>query len=139
MSDPSVKGAAGTMQVYVCVTCRRENEPLEPREARSGARLFAAFSKVPSPTGVQIIPVECLSVCRRPCTIAFAAPGKWTYVYGDFFPEASVDIIFAGAQLYAEAPDGVIPWRTRPLELRRGVVARIPPLRLRPGAAESKA
>ena len=33
--------------------------------------------------GVAVQPVECLSVCKRPCTVALAAPGKWTYVVGD--------------------------------------------------------
>jgi predicted metal-binding protein len=75
----------------------------------------------------EIIPVECLSVCKRPVTIGFSAPGKWSYIYGDFPPESSVGTILAAAQLYADAPDGLIPWRDRPAEIKRGVIARIPP------------
>jgi predicted metal-binding protein len=77
---------------------------------------------------VQLVPVECLSVCKRPCTVSFAASGNRTYGYGDLLPETSVETILAGAALYAAAPDGVIAWKLRPEALKRGVVARIPPL-----------
>jgi len=117
-------------RVYVCVTCRRADEPLEPKTERSGARLFEALRRtdLAAAEDVRLVPVECLSVCKRPCTVSFAAAGKWTYVYGDLLPETAVPIIVAGARLYAEAPDGVIAWRQRPEALKRGVVARIPPL-----------
>jgi predicted metal-binding protein len=77
---------------------------------------------------LQLIPVECLSVCKRPCTISFAASGKWTYVYGDLAPETSAVVIRQAAKLYGEAPDGLIPWKLRPDAIKRGVVSRIPPL-----------
>ena len=34
----------------------------------------------------------------------------------------------AGARLYDAAPDGIITWKLRPDALKKGVVARIPPL-----------
>ena len=70
-----------------------------------------------------------MSVCKRPCTIGFSSPGKWTYVYGDFAPdEHAAELILDAAALYAAAPDGLIPWRQRPDAFKKGVVARIPPL-----------
>ena len=39
---------------------------------------------------------------------------------------ASADTIIAAGRLYAETPDGLIPWGDRPAEIKRGVVARIP-------------
>jgi predicted metal-binding protein len=113
--------------IHVCTTCRLGDEPLEPKEARSGARLYRELSERASDDEFEVIPVECLSVCKRPVTIGFSAPGKWSYIYGDFPPESSADTIFAAAQLYADAPDGLIPWRERPDAIKRGVVARIPP------------
>lgn len=115
------------MQIYVCVTCRAEGELAEPKEQRSGARLHAAL-RAQAGAAFDIVPVECLSVCKKPCTVSFAAPGKWTYVYGDLLPGISEDIILAGARLYDAAPDGVIAWKQRPDALKKGVVARIPPL-----------
>ena len=119
--------APSAMHIYVCVTCRTESELPEPKEQRTGARLYAALS-ARAGGAFEIVPVECLSVCKRPCTVSFAAPGKWTYVYGDLLPDVSEDIILAGARLYDAAPDGLITWKLRPDALKKGVVARIPPL-----------
>jgi predicted metal-binding protein len=113
--------------IHVCTTCRAADEPLEPKEARAGARLYQELSRDPASDGFDVIPVECLSVCKRPVTIGFSAPGKWSYIYGDFSPDHSADTILRAAQLYADAPDGLIPWRERPDPIKRGVVARIPP------------
>ncbi|HEY1941149.1 MAG TPA: DUF1636 domain-containing protein [Roseiarcus sp.] len=112
--------------IHICVTCRAADEPLEPKAERAGARLHAALSAI-ADDRVRVKPVECLSVCKRPCTIGFAAAGKWTYIYGDFTPD-SAPAILAAAELYAHAPDGLIPWKQRPDSLKKGVIARIPPL-----------
>jgi predicted metal-binding protein len=112
--------------IHVCTTCRLGDEPLEPKEARSGARLYRELSARISEEEFEVIPVECLSVCKRPVTIGFSAPGKWSYIYGDF-PPNSAETILTAAQLYADAPDGLIPWRERPEQIKRGVVARVPP------------
>ena len=61
-------------------------------------------------------------------TKSFAAPGKWTYVYGDFPPDTAADTIRQAALLYREAPDGLIPWKLRPDAIKKGVVARMPPI-----------
>jgi predicted metal-binding protein len=73
-------------------------------------------------------PVECLSVCKRPCTVALAAPGKWTYVVGDLNLIDHIEDVAVAAEKYAASTDGIVPWRERPISVRKGVVARIPPL-----------
>ena len=114
-------------RIYVCTTCRAADEPLEPKAERSGARLFARLN-AEAKDDFEIIPVECLSVCKRPCTVSFAAPGKWTYIYADLPAETAAETILAGAKLYSAADDGLIPWKQRPDALTKGVVARVPPL-----------
>ncbi len=116
----------------VCTTCRAAGDTAEPR---AGARLLAALraeaDREPVP-GLRIEGAECLSVCKRPCTVAVASPGRWTYVYGDFDAleraEESARTILAGLRNYQKTPDGLVPWRERPEAFRKGVVARIPPL-----------
>jgi predicted metal-binding protein len=117
---------AAKTTIYVCVTCRAAGEPLEPEGERSGARLCAVLSAL-ADDRYNVAPVECLSVCKRPCTVGFAAAGKWTYIYGDFPPDAAPAIL-AAAELYARAPHGLIPWKQRPDALKKGVIARLPPL-----------
>jgi len=113
--------------VQVCTTCRAEGEALEPREARAGARLYAALRSASGPGDPEIAPVECFSVCRRPCTLSFSAPGAWTYVVADVAAAIDPQEIFSTARLYGAAPKGIVPWKERPAALKRGVVARIPP------------
>jgi predicted metal-binding protein len=112
--------------LYVCTTCRRPDD--DPDGPRAGARLLDALrARSDGATGLRIEPVECLSVCKRPCTVAVASPDRWTYVYGDLDPVTSSETILAGLSLYAAAPDGIVPWRERPAAFRTGVIARIPP------------
>ena len=116
--------------IHICITCRNAGDPQDAGE-RPGALLYRALLQAAArrDAPVELIPVECLSVCKRPCTIGFSGAGKWTYVYGDFAPdEASAEAILDAATLYAATPDGLIPWRQRPDALKKGVVARIPPL-----------
>jgi predicted metal-binding protein len=109
---------------FICVACRGPAGD----DDRPGRSLFNAVSGRVIDPAIAVTPVECLSVCKRPCTIALAAHGKWTYVIGDLDPEASVDDILSMAVRYTQTPDGIVPWRERPQSFRKGVVARIPPL-----------
>ena len=114
-------------KVYVCITCKVAGEDTEER---AGARLFRVLNEqnTLSDAPIELVPVECLSVCKRPCTVSFAAPGKWTYVYGDLPAETAAETILEGAALYSKTSDGLIPWKQRPEALKKGVVSRVPPL-----------
>ena len=121
---PAAPEAATTL--YVCVTCRAEGEADGPR---AGRRLHDALvAEIGPDPRVTILPVECLSVCRRPCTVSLAAPGKWTYVYGDLAPDGAAPVVAEAVRLYGATADGLIPWRLRADPIKRGVVARVPPL-----------
>ncbi len=134
MQDPDPSDSDRTASVdetllYVCVTCRAEGETAPPPEGRAGLRLHdALLVELGSRSGISVVPVECLSVCRRPCTVSFAARDKWTYVYGDLPAEGAAPIVAAAARLYAATPDGLIPWKLRSDPIKKGVVARVPPL-----------
>ena len=115
-----------TTTIYVCTTCKTADDP---SPERAGARLIKALEQEAStqPGAYKIESVECLSVCKRPCTIAFSAQDKWTYVYGDFTADDSAEQILACAAQYQAANDGLIPWKERPDALKKGVIARLPP------------
>ena len=122
--------APSAARVYVCTTCRAPDDLSDEPAARGGARLARALESESLSRGgsIEIVPVECLSVCKRPGTVALAAPGKWTYVIGDLDPATAAPAILDGAALYALSPDGIVPWRERPQAFRKGVVSRVPPL-----------
>jgi predicted metal-binding protein len=50
--------------------------------------------------------------------------------------EANAGDVLAGAAAYAAAPDGIVPWRTRPEIFRKQSLARIPPINALAEAAE---
>jgi cobalamin biosynthesis protein CobW len=114
--------------LFVCSTCRRGTEPLDPMEGRSGFRLAAAVKAAAMDHDIAVVPVECLSNCSKGCTVAFAGPGKWSYVIGDLDPAAHVADILSFARQHADHDEGVPVWRERPAHIRRNVIARIPPL-----------
>jgi predicted metal-binding protein len=118
------------LRLYVCVTCRKAGEP--EGETRPGALLHRALidavsSRLPTGPAIRVEPVECLSGCKRGCTIAITGPGRWTYVYGDLDPDTSVEAILEGVRRYGATENGLVPWRERPEAFRRGALARIPP------------
>jgi predicted metal-binding protein len=110
--------------LFVCVTCKAG-------EDRLGQDLFDALSARLENDGIDglaVRAVECLSVCKRPCTVALTARGKWTYVVGDLNQEHHLDDIVTAARRFAQTHDGLVPWRERPLPFRKGVISRTPPL-----------
>ena len=116
---------------FICISCRGKTGDVE----RPGHLLFDAVTaglRNREDCGVTVTPVECLSVCKRPCTVALAAPGKWTYVVGDLNHADHVEDVIATVLRYRTTEDGIIPWRERPQSFRKGVVSRIPPLGFRP-------
>jgi predicted metal-binding protein len=116
------------MTLYVCTTCRDSDHIVGQATPCAGARLFANIEASVADPLIRVVPVECLSVCTRTCAVSFAAPNKWTYVYGDLAADLAAETILAGARLYAGTRDGLIPWRLRPDALKKGAIARVPPL-----------
>ena len=120
--------------LHVCITCRA-GQTIPEGEKTPGAQLRDAIVKVGVPDGVNLVPVECLSACSQGCSVALSAPGRWAYVYGRLSQANAHDVV-AGAAAYAAAPDGLVPWRSRPEIFRKQSLARIPPVVALPEAAE---
>jgi predicted metal-binding protein len=49
-------------------------------------------------------------------------------VVGDLDRKSHLEDIVIVARRYAASPEGIVPWRERPLSFRKGVVSRTPPL-----------
>jgi predicted metal-binding protein len=120
--------------LHVCITCRA-GQTIPDGEPTPGARLRDAIIAEGVPDGVNLVPVECLSACSQGCSVALSAPGRWAYVYGRLSQDNARDVV-AGAAAYAAAPDGLVPWRSRPEIFRKQSLARIPPVITLPEAAE---
>jgi len=123
--------AASDATIFICVSCTVEGA----RSDQPGRDLFETvkgkLAARPECTAI-VKAVDCLAVCKRPCTIALSGEGKWTYVVGDLGPEVNADDVIAAAEAYGATANGIIPWRERPQSFRKGVISRIPPLSFQP-------
>jgi predicted metal-binding protein len=115
--------------IYVCITCVRAAgiEQAEEASERPGALLAAATARAAEGLPVSVRPVRCLANCSRGTSAAIRCNGSWTYVFGGLDVGCGAALV-AAAQLLAGAADGIMPWRGRPEVLKKGIVARIPPL-----------
>jgi predicted metal-binding protein len=122
----AIKAApSATPIVYVCVTCRPVGEPDSP--VRPGALLATATARAAAGTGVEVRPMRCLANCSRGPSAALRCNGSWTYVFGGL-DVTCAEALIEGARLLAGAADGILPWRGRPPPLKRGLIARVPPM-----------
>jgi predicted metal-binding protein len=111
--------------VYVCITCRGAGEL--DSDPRPGALLAAAVERAASGTEVTVRRLRCFANCSRGPSAAIRCNGSWTYVFGGL-DEQNAGALIEGARMLAAAGDGILPWRGRPDILKRGLIARVPPL-----------
>ncbi len=136
LSAPDGRDGADGVTIFVCTTCRRKRSDVPEGYDLPGKGLAVALDREIASrqlAGLTVTPVACLAVCRRPCTVAFAGPGKWSHVVGDLDAEAHVGDIVSAALAFARVPDGIVPWTEQPQAIRSGGLARIPPLGWKPG------
>jgi predicted metal-binding protein len=120
-----------TATIFVCISCRRslgDDEESFDQPGRGLVEAIEARLRDGSQDRVVVTGVDCLAVCKRPCTIALSATNKWTYLIGDLDPDTQIDEIVAAARSFAASENGIVPWRERPASFRKGVIARVPPL-----------
>ncbi|TIR95401.1 MAG: DUF1636 domain-containing protein, partial [Mesorhizobium sp.] len=96
---------------------------------RAGALLAEDARRAAPDEKIRIRTVECLGNCKRRLSAVLLRDGCWSYVFGDLETTSGADLV-TGAKLFATSTDGLIPWRGRPDSLKRGLVARLPPLDL---------
>ncbi|MDE3060579.1 MAG: DUF1636 domain-containing protein [Pseudomonadota bacterium] len=111
---------AEPIDLHICVTCR------DNADGRPGEHLYNAMNERPCAVPVRLHRVECLSVCKRPCTIAVSSPSKWTYVIAGIEPSHAAELCNY-LDAYAASPHGTPPLKDRPPAIRAGTIARIPP------------
>ena len=104
--------------VLVCISCR------EGGEALADATQFAAIGT----PEIAIQRVRCLGNCSRGLSAALRCENTWTYVFGGLDATRDGPALIAGARLLAADENGLLPWRDRPEALKKGLIARVPPL-----------
>jgi predicted metal-binding protein len=114
-------------RITVCTSCKHKGDPCQPGYAlitRLRSAMDAAGSAVPET--FEISGVACMAGCDRPCTVAYHATRKATYLFGDIDPADDVADLVAFARQYAMLHDGWCSSVDRPGKLRRTTLARVP-------------
>lgn len=116
---------ASPVIITVCTSCRAAGVE---RDQTPGKALLAALQAAASGKRAVIVrPTQCLSVCKRVCTVSVSGEGRYTYLFGDLAPDADAEAVLAMAEACAAAPHGFVPWKERPEALRSRIIARVPP------------
>ena len=129
--QPAVKSTSVPLtEIVVCTTCRLPGTPRE--QVADGLRFFEAVQAAALVSDGPVFRVReqaCMSGCSRACAVAFQAAGKHTYLIGDLHAdEATAADVLVCAALHRAHPEGVMAWGERPERLRKGVLARVPPI-----------
>jgi predicted metal-binding protein len=120
---------AGPVVVSVCTTCKTADG-----SAVIGPEMFAAMQAAidQSAPNVVVRPVQCLSVCNRPTTVAVTSPDGYAFLFGDLQAKSGTAALTSFVRSYQKSDYGLVPWRERAEVLRRGMLARLPPMRWSP-------
>ena len=119
---------SGPIVVSVCITCKTADSG-----AVVGPDMFRSIKAAIGPSDhVRVRPVQCLSVCKRPATVAVTSADGYTFLFGDLQTESGTAALVSFVQSYQKSDYGLVPWRERAEVLRKGMVARVPPMRWSP-------
>jgi predicted metal-binding protein len=122
-------GPSGPVIVSVCITCKTADGG-----EVVGPEMFAAVQSALGRDDASVVvrPVQCLSVCKRPATVAVTSPDGYTFLFGDLQAESGTMALASFVKSYRNSDYGLVPWRERAEVLRKGMVARVPPMRWSP-------
>jgi predicted metal-binding protein len=113
-------------ELIVCTTCGGGERDAEGRTR--GEQLLAQIQATCAERpGVTASGVRCLWACAQRCTVHLRSPGRLGYVLGRLEPtiETAQGLVdYAG--LYADSPEGAVPFKQWPAAVRGHFLCRIP-------------
>jgi len=120
-----------THTIQVCIRCNFTKTAEEKEGKRGGAQLYDNLLKKIEKWSLKdefaVEPTRCMGACGTACVVAFRAPGKISWVFGNLNPRFSVRSLLEFAEKYHADPEGKVPYAERPPEMAAGLVARLYP------------
>ena len=128
--EPPRPVPAGPVVVSVCISCKAS----DGSGVVVGPEMFEAVNAAlgDGDPAIMVRPVQCLSVCKRPATVAVTSPDGYTFLFGDLQTDSGTAALVSFVKSYQKSDYGLVPWRERAEVLRKGMVARVPPMRWSP-------
>ena len=113
----------------ICSSCRDGREEIYMTR---GGRRFAKklLNKNLLKKQVNLRGINCMSNCKRACTISLTAKKSFTYIFGDIDPENSEysESLIELVSKYSLSSDGFLRRRDRPLLFQSSILGRLPPI-----------
>ena len=113
----------------ICLSCRDGREEIYMTR---GGRRFAKklLNKNLLKKQVNLRGINCMSNCKRACTISLTAKKSFTYIFGDIDPENSEysESLIELVSKYSLSSDGFLRRRDRPLFFQSSILGRLPPI-----------
>ena len=127
MSERAV-AAEHKHHIIVCTKCRKVGSDCSP-----GLDILERLNEAVACAGLcgdgrefEISGIACMAGCSRPCTVAFRAGAKATYLFGDIDPDENIEDLIAFAHQYRSLDDGWTSSTERPVGLMGKTLARVP-------------
>jgi len=116
--------------LFVCQSCHNsEDRPShQPTDGTCLLDLLHTQCGESSPLNNLVVqPVSCLWTCDKPCTVAFSAPHKPTYLFTKLSADSeTAAVLLQFSQLYSTSNTGDIPYKQFPQALQMASIAKIP-------------
>ena len=113
----------------ICLSCRDGREEIYMTR---GGRRFAKklLNKNLLKKQFNLRGINCMSNCKRACTISLTAKKSFTYIFGDIDPENSEysESLIELVSKYSLSSDGFLRRRDRPLLFQSSILGRLPPI-----------
>lgn len=116
--------------LFVCDTCNYTEHEKYIGNRTGGEMLYEhVLNEAYDSPDLIIERFSCLMNCKRHCSVALSAPGKTSYVLGQFEPtNQHARAIIEYAELYTESETGQVPYKNWPQDIKGRFTARIPPM-----------
>lgn len=122
--------------IQVCIRCNFTKTADEKEGVRGGTQLYdnlmKKYEKWPMKGEFQVEQTRCMGACGNACVVAFQAPGKVSWVFGNLNPRFAISGILEFAEKYHADPKGMVAYAERPADLAAGLITRVYPLGTKP-------
>ncbi|MCH9844619.1 MAG: DUF1636 domain-containing protein [Alphaproteobacteria bacterium] len=112
--------------LHICISCREKTH--DDADIRPGRLLYDRLINEYQDKDNSIKPVKCLVQCDNPCAVSLSHADKFSYLLSGLNADTDMKDLLTFFGQYQQTEDGIVPFATRPKNLRAKIKGRIPPL-----------
>ncbi len=112
--------------LHICISCREKTH--DDADIRPGQRLYDKLTHDYQNKDNSIKAVKCLVQCDNPCAVSLSHADKFSYLLSGLNADTDMKDLLTFFEQYQQSEDGIVPFATRPKNLRAKIKGRIPPL-----------